>query len=42
MDKIGIITEIGDMGLGFEELTEKEQKVVQEAYNEEKKEQEKK
>jgi hypothetical protein len=28
--KIGIIHEIGDMGLGFQELTEEEQKKVEE------------
>ena len=28
--KIGVIHEIGDMGLGFEELTEKDQKALNE------------
>lgn len=37
--KIGVIHEIGDMGLGFEELTEKDQKALNEQV---KKEQDKK
>ena len=37
--KIGVIHEIGDMGLGFEELTEKDQKSLNEQV---KKEQDKK
>lgn len=36
MEKIGVITEIGDMGLGFEELNNKDQKIVKEAYYKEK------
>ena len=37
-DKIGVINEIGDMGLGFDELSESDAKVLKE---QEKKEQEK-
>lgn len=37
-DKIGVINEIGDMGLGFDELSESDSKVLKE---QEKKEQEK-
>jgi len=29
-DKIGVITEIGDMGLGFDELSESDAKVLKE------------
>ncbi len=36
-DKIGVINEIGDMGLGFDELSESDAKVLKE---QEKKEQE--
>lgn len=28
--KVGVITEVGDLGLGFNELNEKDQKVVKE------------
>ena len=28
--KIGVITEVGDLGLGFNELNEKDQKIVKE------------
>ena len=28
--KVGVITEVGDLGLGFNELSEKDQKVVKE------------
>lgn len=31
--KIGVINEIGDLGLGFEELSEKDQKKYSEAVN---------
>lgn len=34
--QIGIITEIGDLGLGFEELTEQQQEQVKENLNEKK------
>lgn len=37
-EKIGVINEIGDMGLGFDELSESDQKKLEE---EQKKEQEK-
>lgn len=29
MDKIGVINEIGDMGLGFDELSEADQKLYE-------------
>lgn len=29
-DKIGIINEIGDLGLGFSEISEKDQKILSE------------
>lgn len=34
--QIGIINEIGDLGLGFEELTEQQQEQVKENLNEKK------
>lgn len=34
--QIGIITEIGDLGLGFEELTEQQQEQVRENLEEKK------
>lgn len=34
--QIGIITEIGDLGLGFEELTEQQQEQVRENLKEKK------
>lgn len=34
--QIGIITEIGDLGLGFEELTEQQQEQVKENLKEKK------
>lgn len=31
-DKIGIINEVGDLGLGWDPLKEKEQEVIEEEY----------
>lgn len=36
-DKIGIINEIGDMGLGFDELSESDTKVLKEQEKEQEK-----
>jgi hypothetical protein len=35
-DKIGVINEIGDMGIGFDLLNEKDQKTYDDAVNHEK------
>jgi len=35
-DKFGVINEIGDLGLGFDELSEKDQKILKEEKEEEK------
>lgn len=32
-DKIGVINEVGDLGLGWDPLKEKEQKTIEEEYN---------
>jgi len=37
MQEVGVINEIGDMGLGFDPLNEKDQKVYNESVDKEKK-----
>ena len=41
-DKIGVINEIGDMGLGFDELSETDAKVLKEQEEKEKREKQQK
>lgn len=37
-DKLGVITEVGDLGLGFNEITEEEQKIIEKNEEDKKKE----